>query len=150
MNKGKSLPANKAATPTPSTKTALRILVIDDNETDRVTTISHLGKAWPFEHEMIPETADDGKEALEKLRSIRYALVVLNWKLPDMSGDDVLHAMRENGMRTPVVVISGVHPADIADDIQALGASFLKKDDMDPITLHAAIATSLRLLAHAP
>ncbi len=130
----------------PVPKPTLPVLVIDDNETDRELTVRHLGKAWPFEREMAVDYAADGREALGKMQARRYALVVLDWKLPVMDGGEVLRAMRGNGFRVPVVVISGLQRDEIREDLTALRAVFLNKDDMNPVTFHEAIAESLRLL----
>jgi two-component system sensor histidine kinase/response regulator len=125
-----------------------RVLVIDDSEIDREITSRHLGKAWPFERELMLDYAADGWEALEKMRSTRYALFVLDWKLPGMGGGEVLRGIRQFGIRIPVVVLSGLQRDQIADDLESLGAAFLNKDEMNPSTLHDAIAASLRQLGH--
>jgi len=130
----------------PTSQPHLPVLVIDDNETDRELTTRYLGKAWPFEREMAVDYAADGREALRKMQAKRYALVILDWKLPVMDGDEVLRAMRGNSVRVPVVVISGLERNQIRDDLPALQASFLNKDAMNATTFPAAIAESLRLL----
>jgi len=71
--------------------------------------------------------ADDGQEALEKMRATRYALIALDWKLPGMGGGDVLREIRKLGMRIPVVILSGLRRDQIAENIESLGASFLTK-----------------------
>ena len=72
-------------------KSGFRVLVIDDSEIDREITTRHLGKAWPFERELILDYAADGTEALDKMRTARYALFVLDWKLPGMGGGEMVH-----------------------------------------------------------
>jgi CheY-like chemotaxis protein len=127
-------------------RTGFRVLVIDDSEIDREITTRHLGSAWPFEHELILDYAADGNEALAKMRAARYALFVLDWKLPGMGGGEVLRGIRRSGVRIPVVVVSGLQRDQITDDLESLGAAFLNKDEMNPSTLHDAIAASLRQL----
>jgi len=127
-------------------KTALPVLIIDDSETDREITAHCLGKAWPFEREMAADFAADGHEALEKMRGTRYALIALDWKLPGMGGGEVLRNICQTGVRIPVVVLSGLRRDQIAENIESLGASFLNKDDMDPVSFHEAIAESIRFL----
>jgi CheY-like chemotaxis protein len=129
-----------------STEHAFRVLIIDNDEDDREVTLKHLGEAWPFEHEMIPDFADSGETALQKMHAARYALVVLDWRLLGMDGGDVLRAMRCGEIHAPVVVVSGLQRTHIAEDIEAFGAAFLNKDEMNPVTLRHAIVTSLRLL----
>jgi two-component system chemotaxis response regulator CheY len=123
-----------------------RVLVIDDNPVDGEITARHLGKAWPFERELIVDYAATGRDALEKMRFTRYALVALDWKLPVMGGGEVLRQMRASGIRVPVVVLSGLQRHQIPENLDELGAAFLNKDDMNPLTFHAAIAESLKRL----
>ena len=122
------------------------VLVIDDNEADRKLMAMELGEAWPFARDMLVEEAGDGEEALTKLRGRRFALIVLDWKMPGLSGADVLRHMRQIGFRIPVVVVSGMERADIPDNLESFGAAFLNKGQLTPENLHGAIATSLRLL----
>lgn len=138
-------PSRKASRARTGTR-SLPVLVIDDNEADRKLTIAMLAHAWPFEREMAVEVAADGKEALEKMRTVRFSLVVLDWKLPLVGGSEVLRTMRTNGVRAPVVVLSGLQRDQIQEDLESFGAAFLNKSDMDYDTLHKAIATSLELL----
>ena len=55
------------------------VLVAGDDESERRLTIWQLGKAWPADRDMMVECAADGTEALEKIRSNQYDLVVLDW-----------------------------------------------------------------------
>jgi len=128
----------------------LPVLVIDDNDTEREIIIRYLGQAWPFEREMILDSAVDGREALKKIRSNRYALIVLDWKMPHVDGSEVLRTIRHSGVRIPVVVLSGFSRAEITEDLDSLGAAFVNKDEMGSISFHQAIATSLRLLGFMP
>jgi CheY-like chemotaxis protein len=43
-----------------------------------------------------PEIANNGLEALAKLRSNRYDVVLLDISMPDMSGFEVAHTVRSN------------------------------------------------------
>src|SRR6266536_2973032 len=122
-----------------------RVLVADDDETDRLLTIWHLGKAWPVEQDMMVECAADGAEALEKIRRDRFALVVLDWNMPHQDGAAVLRAMREDGLRVPVVVVSGRHHEAIASDLKGMAATFVNKDELDPRSFRRAIAASIQL-----
>ena len=131
-----ALPANRQ----------FNVLVIDDSEVDCELTTRHLGHAWPFEHEMAVTYAATGPEALDTLRRQRFTLIVLDWKLPGLGGGELLQQLRHNGVRIPVVVLSGLKRAAIAEDLKTLGAAFLNKDELNPLTLHRAIAESLQLL----
>ena len=136
---------------TPSSRTAtsrektLPVLVVDDVPTEQELMATYLGEAWPFESVMELDFAADGKEALTKLRTKRYALLVLDWKLPVLGGDEVLRYLRQQGIRIPVVVISGLDRESIATNLDALAASFLSKTQIKPVTFRRAIAHALEL-----
>lgn len=53
------------------------------------------------------ETAYSGPEALEKMGSARYDVVVLDWQLPDMLGVDVLKEYRAAGGKDKVLMLTG-------------------------------------------
>jgi len=125
----------------------VRVLVADDDESDRLLTIWQLGDAWPVKNGLLVECAADGEEALEKIRAHRYALVVLDWNMPRQDGAEVLRAMREHELRIPVVVLSDQRLEDIATALELMTAAFLNKGDLDTQSLRNAIAVSVLLQA---
>ncbi|WP_284735650.1 HAMP domain-containing protein [Dongia deserti] len=81
-----------------------RLLVVEDNAAERLSITELLG------HEDIDIVAvETGAEALERLRSEQIDCVVLDLRLPDMSGFDVLDELREEACLAdvPVVVFTG-------------------------------------------
>ena len=136
----------------PAGKT-LRVLVIDDNPADQELTTIYLGKAWPFSSDMAVETAADGLEALEKMRGQRFCLILLDWCLPKGGNGHVLREIRRNGVFIPVVVMSGRLRDELPDYLEAAGAAYVCKDDLNVSTLYCAIAEALRncrALRHPP
>ena len=133
----------------PATK-AFRVLIVDDNASDTELTAAQLSKAWPFETDMSVEFASGGKDAIAKLQRERFALLILDWQMPETNGKDVLRHVRKQGTRIAVLVISGLERQAIAENLESHGAAYLHKDEMTPHALHTAIATSLRLLGHLP
>jgi two-component system sensor histidine kinase/response regulator len=122
-----------------------RVLVAGDDETDRRLTIGQLGKAWSVERDMMVECAADGAEALEKIRGNRYALIVLDWNMPHQESAAVLRAMREDGLRVPVVVVSDHRREAIAPGLETMAASFVNKEKLDPSSFLNAIVASILL-----
>jgi HAMP domain-containing protein/CheY-like chemotaxis protein len=81
-----------------------RLLVVEDNAAERLGITQLLG------HEDIDIVAvETGAEALARLRSEEIDCVVLDLRLPDMSGFDVLSQLREEASLAdvPVVVFTG-------------------------------------------
>src|SRR3990172_6355772 len=56
--------------------------------------------------------AVDGLQALSLLDRVQPDIILLDLKLPRMDGLDFLRAMDRKGIRTPVVVCSGMLPED--------------------------------------
>jgi DNA-binding response OmpR family regulator len=82
-----------------------------------------------------------GEEALEMLQTLSIDVVLLDIKMPGMSGVDVLRQMREQGCKAEVIVLSGHVFLDAAVEIMDFGVNdyLLKPCDtgelMDRITL---------------
>ncbi|MBI5588918.1 MAG: response regulator [Deltaproteobacteria bacterium] len=82
-----------------------------------------------------------GEEALEFLKTRNVDVVLLDIKMPGMSGVDVLHQMRKQGCKAEVIVLSGHVFLDTAVEITDFGVNdyLLKPCDteelMDRITL---------------
>ena len=81
-----------------------RLLVVEDNPAERMSITELLG------HDDIEiATVETGSEALRTLREKSWDCVVLDLKLPDMSGFEVLERIREDTelAELPVVVFTG-------------------------------------------
>jgi signal transduction histidine kinase len=63
------------------------------------------------------EIALSGRAALERLRAASYDLLLLDYRIPDVLGIEVLKAMREERLRVPVVMVTG--QGDEATAVQA-------------------------------
>ena len=64
-------------------------------------------------------TTDLGEEGIELGRLYDYDIIILDLQLPDMSGIDVLKALRLGKARTPILILSG--NAIVETKIKALG-----------------------------
>lgn len=119
-----------ADTPPPSG----RLLLVEDELGVRRFVETVLVRAgW------VVEPAVTGLQALEKLKTTRYAAVILDLALPWMTGFEVLAAMRDDPATAdlPVVVITGSFVADAQFDRYA-PVTLLRKP-FEPATLLAAV-----------
>ncbi len=94
----------------------LRIAFLDDDadQADRISTLLQGAghNVYVFSR---------GRALLGRLRCETYDLIVLDWEVPDVSGYDVLRAIRTQlEMRTPVLFLT--HRDNEADVVQALEA----------------------------
>lgn len=76
------------------------VLYVDDNEVD-VRIFKHFLR----ETSLSVVTAENGAKAIsEAARS--YDVIVADWKLPDIDGTKVIEAIREQGIETPVLLVT--------------------------------------------
>ncbi len=114
------------------------ILVVDDSLTTRAAVCKVL-KAEGHE----PIEAADGKVALDMAATQKLDCIVLDLIMPDLGGVEVLKALREQGSKVPVVVLT----ADIQDmareECLELGASAFINKPLIQSELGGAVKTAL-------
>ena len=79
------------------------VLVVDDE-----TRLADLFAAWLGTDRAV-ETAYDGEEALAKMTD-SVEVVLLDRRMPGLSGDEVLEKIREQGYDSRVVMVTAVDP----------------------------------------
>ncbi len=100
-----------------------RILLVDD-EVDFVQT---LAKRLVVRG-LVADVATDGERALEAIACNDYHLVLLDLRMPGMSGMEVLRRLREGGNMVKVAVLTGHGSTDDRQAALALGAfDYLRK-----------------------
>jgi DNA-binding response OmpR family regulator len=85
-----------------------RILLVEDDLAVREMVQDDLSAA-----QFIIDSAADGKDGLYLLLNRHYDLVILDWELPQMTGLEILRAIRAKGLQLPVLVLTG--RSNIAD-----------------------------------
>lgn len=99
------------------------ILVIDDEESMRDSCSQILTKDG-----FLTETADDGSIGLEKIKDIKPDLVLIDLKMPGISGQEVLVKAKEIDPNIIAVVITGYATVESAVEAMRRGAyDFLPK-----------------------
>jgi two-component system, OmpR family, response regulator len=58
------------------------------------------------EHDYVVDAVRDGEDAVRYLRSYSYELVLLDWRMPGMSGLDVVRWMRRHNQQAPVLMLT--------------------------------------------
>ncbi|HJU10442.1 MAG TPA: sigma-54 dependent transcriptional regulator [Candidatus Binataceae bacterium] len=104
-----------------------RVLVAEDDPATSQAW-SELIAAWGFR----VEVAKDGKRAIELVESYEPHILLLDLRLPQKDGIQVLSELREKGLQVPTVMISG--EGEIPDAVQAikLGAYDYLRKPVDP------------------
>ncbi|NOX41654.1 MAG: response regulator transcription factor [Alphaproteobacteria bacterium] len=117
-----------------------KILMVDDDEDLREALADQLVLTEDFD----VFEAEDGARGLEKAKEAIYDLVILDVGLPDMDGRELCRLMRKQGVKCPVLMLTG-HDTD-ADTILGLDAGandYISKPFKFPVLL-ARIRAQLR------
>ncbi|MEJ8825026.1 adenylate/guanylate cyclase domain-containing protein [Variovorax humicola] len=123
-----------------SHQTAARLLVADDNKVNRLL----LTRSLELQGHNV-KTAENGRIALEMLRSGPFDLMLLDMEMPEMTGFEVLeHLSADTRLRDlPVIVTSSLEGvADIVRCIE-LGAEDYLHKPVNAVLLKARIGASL-------
>ena len=121
----------------------MKILVIDDDRAILRTLALHLTTA----HQV--ETAPGLAEGRRRARELAPDLLVLDLKLPDGTGLELLREMRTAGDLTPVLLVTGHGSLDSAIEAMREGATDYIRKPIDIDELDAAIARVARTAAAA-
>src|SRR5687768_9942401 len=100
---------------------SMRILVVDDFSTMR-RIVRNLLKEIGYVNS---DEAEDGERALQKLRSEKFDLVLSDWNMPNMTGIDLLRAIRADDAikDVPVLMITAEARKENIIDAAEAGAS---------------------------
>ncbi|HNR85867.1 MAG TPA: sigma-54 dependent transcriptional regulator [Taishania sp.] len=110
-----------------------KILIIDDERAIRRA----LREILEFENFEVDE-AEDGKQGVEKATSEVFDIIFCDIKMPNMDGMEVLDALQEASVETPVIMISGHGTIETAVQALKKGAfDFIEK----PLDLNRILVT---------
>jgi DNA-binding NtrC family response regulator len=110
-----------------------KIVVVDDDENIRKTFFLILNKSYRV------YLAKDGQEVLDRFKKADVDLVIADYKLPSMTGVELVAELRKNGFRGEVIMISA-HPDMIEPDLLSrLSISHFFSKPLDLTALSRAI-----------
>lgn len=89
------------------------LLLVDDDAMLRDSLVEQLQEQEDFE---VIVQASAGAEAVDLAKGQVFDVIILDLGLPDMDGRDVCRAMRESGVRSPIIMLTA---SDSDDDTVA-------------------------------
>lgn len=113
------------------TSTAVPLLICDDSNMARKQLLRALPEQWAVS----VTQATNGREGLEAIRRGQGQVVLLDLTMPEMDGYEVLAAMRAEGLRARVIVVSGDVQDEAVRRVLSLGATAFLKKPADPAEL---------------
>ncbi|MBI2619661.1 MAG: response regulator [Ignavibacteriales bacterium] len=107
-----------------------KILVVDDEEALRTVLSSELeGEGYQV------STAGDGKEAIKILDSQQFHLILLDIKMPNVDGFEVLKYVKQQQPSTKVIMLTGFADLKNAIESKKLGAEDFVSKPYDLVDL---------------
>jgi adenylate cyclase len=126
----------------PSAKQAIlgTVLVVDDSEADRAVLSRRLRRQG---HTV--SLAENGRQALEKLRARGFDLVLLDIVMPEMDGFEVLRRLKADAatQNIPVIMLSGMDEMDAVVRCIEMGADDYLPKPFPPTLLTARVRACL-------
>ena len=125
-------------------KDCLDILVIDDDEVDRMNVQHLLDKEGV---KAVVHEASDCKSGIEKMKSREIDCVLIDYRLPDANGVEVLEKLTEvNRNNVPLILLTGMGDELLVAEAMKKGASdYLPKKGLDGKTLAHSIRNSIQV-----
>jgi DNA-binding NtrC family response regulator len=119
-------------------KKKISILVVDDDANIR-DTINFVLQQEGYS----TDTAENGKEAIEKTKTKYFNLALLDIKLPDMEGTKLLTVVHKAQPRMMKIMVTGYPSLENAVEALNLGADAYVMKPIDPEKLLAVIEEKL-------
>lgn len=101
----------------------MKILVADDSRVMRQIVIRTLRQAGFGDHDVVE--AADGAAAHEAINTEAPDLVLSDWNMPNMTGIELLHAVRASGSTVPFGFVTSESSEEMQHIAEAGGALFL-------------------------
>ncbi|MBA2686841.1 MAG: response regulator [Gemmatimonadaceae bacterium] len=124
------------------------ILVVDDDKVDRLTVRRSMASLQP---DIRVDEADSALAARKCVETERYDCIFLDYNIPGGDGMSVLRFIRERGISTPVVMLTGHGDEQLAVDLMKAGATdYMNKANVSAERLGQVYRNAVRLAeAHA-
>ena len=119
-------------------QTCKSVLVVDDDRA-RLHTFSRILRKAGFS----TETADSGKEALEKIQTQNYDIALIDMILGDSNGLDLLSKIEKRSPKTMKIMITGADSEEKRSEACKNGADAYLTKPVNPETLLAVFTKKL-------
>jgi len=133
------MPGSQPVTAQPT----IRVLLVEDNPGDArlIQELLLEAKAGRFETAVATQLS----EAMERLATDNFQLILLDLSLPDSRGIDTFHKMAAHAPQIPLIVLSGLDDEALALQTVEEGAQdYLVKGQVDPRILERAIRYAMK------
>ena len=122
---------------------ALQILIVDDDEVDRIA----LQRALRDTHlDVVISEAANAEVALQMIEQCDCDCIFLDYNLPGANGLVLTRRIRERGIRTPIVVLTGQGNEQTAVELMKAGASdYLPKEKLSAESISRLVRSAIKV-----
>ena len=111
-----------------------KILLVEDNEVNVMVATKFLVK-WGAE----VEVAKNGQDAVDRLRTEKYAVILMDLQMPVMDGFTATRKIREMGVNIPIIALTASVLLEDRDKIYEAGMDDFVMKPFDPMQLQNKI-----------
>ncbi|QHT68867.1 PAS domain S-box protein [Rhodocytophaga rosea] len=114
---------------------SLRLLLVEDNEINQMIATKFLTK-W----NIYPDYANNGREAVEKVKQNHYDVILMDLQMPEMNGYEATHTIRSFGeerfKQIPIIALTADAVIDVKERAIAAGMSDFITKPFNPDELY--------------
>lgn len=115
----------------------MNILIVDDSKAMRMIVKRSLRQVGYPEDAM--HEADNGNDALVSIKGEMPDIVLCDWNMPGMSGIELLHALKSEGIDVKFGFITSIATPEIRQEAEGAGALFVIGKPFAPEKLKEAL-----------
>jgi CheY-like chemotaxis protein len=105
-----------------------RVLVVDD-EADIRIMLRHMLRR----HTWVVDEAGSGEEAIERCREGGFSAIVLDQRMPVMTGTEVARQLRAEGVEIPIVLFSAYLDISVEAEAREIGVATISKENLSDL-----------------
>jgi two-component system, NarL family, nitrate/nitrite response regulator NarL len=125
----------------------VKVVVADDHPVTREGIVRALKASGKIE---VLAEASDGRSALTAIRELRPSVALIDYKMPELDGLDVVKAVVRDGLDTCVVLLSAFDDSAVIYKALAEGAAGYLTKDADSEEIATAVLTCAKGATYLP
>ncbi|MCJ8321241.1 MAG: EAL domain-containing protein [Colwellia sp.] len=116
----------------------IKVLLIDDDEDEFILTRSLLRAVYTTDYQL--DWVDNIQQALEKIIEQQHDVYLIDYKLNDGTGLELLERCKRKQISTPMILLTNINNPDIDNQAMEFGAAdFLPKEELSKTLLDRTI-----------